>query len=173
MRRGVGSELAAPMVVHDAGKDSGRGRLRVRRVVLQGDEGLGRRSRRRPARVAPVPTRVLLCALMAEDESGHLKHRQALIGLARKNGKTALGTSLALSTLVCGPIGAEVYSCAGDRDQARIVFGTAKAMVELDPELSAVCKVYRDPDRGRGHAERLSGPVPPTHHGRKGSARRS
>ena len=116
--------------------------------------------------------RELLCALMAEDESGHLKHRQALIGLARKNGKSALGASLALSALVCGPIGAEVYSCAGDRDQARIVFGTAKAMVELDPELSAVCKVYRT--RSRSGTRRTSiGSCPPTHHGRKGSARRS
>src|SRR2546422_7070674 len=40
--------------------------------------------------------------------------------------------------------GAEVYSCAGDKDQARIVFGEAKKSVEANPDLSARFKVYRD-----------------------------
>ena len=33
---------------------------------------------------------------------------------------------------------------AGDRDQARLVFGTAKRMVELDAELTAETRLYRD-----------------------------
>lgn len=40
--------------------------------------------------------------------------------------------------------GAEVYSCAGDKEQARIVFAEAKRAVEAEPELSDVLKVYRD-----------------------------
>lgn len=40
--------------------------------------------------------------------------------------------------------GAEVYACAGEKEQARIVFAAAKATVEADPELSAVLKVQRD-----------------------------
>jgi phage terminase large subunit-like protein len=64
--------------------------------------------------------------------------------MARKNGKSALGAGLALWSLYCGDAGGEVYSVAGTRDQARIVFGAARRMVELDGELSGLSKVYRD-----------------------------
>jgi hypothetical protein len=82
--------------------------------------------------------------LLARRPDGRYRHRQALIGIARKNGKSALGAGLALYSLVMGSDGSEVYSCAGDREQARIVFGTAKRMVELEPELAGLCKLYRD-----------------------------
>lgn len=88
--------------------------------------------------------RQLLNGLLAEGPGGQLRHRAALIGMGRKNGKSALGAGLALEGLFLGPDGAEVYSCAATRDQARIVFGSAKRMVELDPELSAATRVYRD-----------------------------
>lgn len=64
--------------------------------------------------------------------------------MPRKNGKSALGAGLALGGLLLEADGAEVYSCAGDRDQARIVFGMARRMIELDAELSDLCKLYRD-----------------------------
>ncbi len=92
----------------------------------------------------PWQTRHILDPLFARRSDGRLRHRVGLIGLARKNGKSALGSGIAMYGLLCGPDGAEVYSCAGDRDQARIVFGVAKRMVELDPELSSNCKLYRD-----------------------------
>jgi phage terminase large subunit-like protein len=88
--------------------------------------------------------RQLMAGLLAEGRDGRLRHRAALIGMARKNGKSAMGAGLALDGLFLGPDGGEVYSCAATRDQARIVFGTAKRMVELDPELSGVAKIYRD-----------------------------
>lgn len=88
--------------------------------------------------------RQLVGGLLAEDANGRLRHRAALIGVSRKNGKSALGSGLALWGLFLGPDGAEVYSCASTRDQARIVFGSARRMVELDPELSSTAKVYRD-----------------------------
>jgi phage terminase large subunit-like protein len=88
--------------------------------------------------------RKTLDALLAERPDGRLKHRAALIGLPRKQGKSALGSGLALWGLYLGPAGGEIYSCAGTRDQARIVFSMAKRMVELDPELSNITKVYRD-----------------------------
>lgn len=82
--------------------------------------------------------------LLARRPDGRYRHRQALIGIGRKNGKSAFSASLGLYGLLFGGQGAEVYSCAGDRDQAKIVFGTAKRMVELEPELSSVFTVYRD-----------------------------
>ena len=41
-------------------------------------------------------------------------------------------------------MGAEVYSCAGDKEQARIVFGEAKKAIEADPDLKKLTKTYRD-----------------------------
>lgn len=57
---------------------------------------------------------------------------------------SSLGAGLGLYGLLFGPSGGEVYSCAADKEQARIVFGTARRMVELEPELSAVVKPYKD-----------------------------
>ena len=86
----------------------------------------------------------LLNYALARRADGRLKHRVALIGMARKNGKSALAASMGLSALTLGGNGSEIYSCAADREQARIVFGTAKRMVELDPELSSMFTLYRD-----------------------------
>jgi phage terminase large subunit-like protein len=92
--------------------------------------------------------RRVLARLFARGTDGRLRHRQGLVGLARKNGKSSLGAGIALYGLLSdypeGAQGREVYSCAGDRDQARIVFGTAKRMIELEPELAEVTKLYRD-----------------------------
>ena len=85
-------------------------------------------------------------------EGERRKYRTALIGLPRKNGKSALFSGVALFELLVGPAGGEVYSCAADREQARIVFGAAKRMVEMDPDLTQLTKLYRDaieyPDTG-------------------------
>lgn len=89
--------------------------------------------------------KTLLRDLFTLRPDGRRQYRQALCGLPRKNGKSTLGAGLALYLLlVDGEPGAEVYSCAGDRDQARIVFGTAKRMVELEPELKESLRIYRD-----------------------------
>lgn len=71
-------------------------------------------------------------------------HVEALIGLARKNGKSTLSSGIALYLLVGdGEPGAEVYSAAASKDQARIVFEQAKKMVEMSPRLLDYCKVYK------------------------------
>lgn len=76
---------------------------------------------------------------------GSRRFRRGMIGLPKKSGKSLLGSTLAIYALVGdGEQGGEVYSCAAAKDQARIVFGVAKAMVEADPQLSKFLKVYRD-----------------------------
>lgn len=80
----------------------------------------------------------------ARRPDGRLRHREALIGLPRKNSKSAIGSSLGLYGLLMGGEGAEVYSCAADKDQAKIVFGVAKKMVEKDPHLAELINCYRD-----------------------------
>jgi len=86
----------------------------------------------------------LLTNIFALNESKKLKHRLALVGMARKNGKSAMSSGIALWGLFTGESGAEIYSCAADRDQARIVFGDAKKMIEANSELYDQVKLYRD-----------------------------
>ena len=78
------------------------------------------------------------------DENGLFKKRTALWGMARKNGKSALVTGLGLWFLINGDDGGEVYSCAAEKEQARITFGDARKIIEREPELSAMCNIYRD-----------------------------
>jgi phage terminase large subunit-like protein len=82
--------------------------------------------------------------LETNPETGLFRYRKALIGLPRKNGKSLLGTAIALEHLLYGPAGAQVYSAAGDRNQAKIVFGEARQQVMNNPALNNVIKVYRD-----------------------------
>lgn len=61
---------------------------------------------------------------------GTRRYRIAYIELARKNGKSTLAAGIALYLLLCdGEERPQVYSCAGDRGQASIVFNAAREMV--------------------------------------------
>lgn len=86
----------------------------------------------------------LISCLLERRADGRLRYRRALVGLPRKNGKSLIGSALALYGLFAGEAGAEVYSAAGDRKQARIVFDEAKKQVMRSPMLMNECKVYRD-----------------------------
>lgn len=78
------------------------------------------------------------------DKEGQPQHRYGYVGLPRKNGKSTLGAALAIYALVAmGEPGAQVYSCAGDRKQASIVFDEAKRMVLAEPELRDIVRVQR------------------------------
>jgi phage terminase large subunit-like protein len=63
-------------------------------------------------------------------------YRTCYIEIPRKNGKSELAAALALYGLVGdGVVGAEVYSCAADKDQAALVFNVAAQMVRNEPAL--------------------------------------
>ena len=87
----------------------------------------------------------LVKRVYARDADGGLRFRTALIGMPRKNGKSALSSAaFGLYSLIAEGIeGGEVYSVAAEKEQARIVFGEAKRMVETS-ELSELCTLYRD-----------------------------
>jgi phage terminase large subunit-like protein len=87
--------------------------------------------------------RTLVEHLFAWDDDG-LRNRVSLVGMPRKNGKSAIGSAIGLYSLILGPKGAEVYSVAAEKEQARIVFQDAKRTVEASAELSAITKLYRD-----------------------------
>lgn len=70
------------------------------------------------------------------DAAGFRRFRTAYTEVPRKNGKSTLSSGVALYMLAAdGEPGAEVYSAATTRDQARIVFGDAQKMVKKDAEL--------------------------------------
>ncbi|WP_169735444.1 terminase large subunit [Actinokineospora inagensis] len=70
------------------------------------------------------------------------RFRIAWIEIARKNGKSELLAFVALYML-CGDgvESAEIYGCARDTDQAKLVFNVASRMVALSPVLSRRLKV--------------------------------
>ncbi|MGE5553307.1 MAG: terminase large subunit [Betaproteobacteria bacterium] len=77
-------------------------------------------------------------------KDGTRRYRVAYIEIPRKNGKSTLSAGIALYLLFAdGEPGAEVYSAAADRDQAAIVFETAKAMVEASPALRKRSEIYK------------------------------
>ena len=77
-------------------------------------------------------------------ENGGYRHQSQLVLMPRKNGKSALGSVIGLYGLIVGPSGAEVYSVAAEKEQARIVFADARRMIEASEELSSITKLYRD-----------------------------
>lgn len=87
--------------------------------------------------------RELLKHIFARDEDG-LRHRISLVGVPRKNGKSALGSVIAAFALMdVKTQGAEIYSVAADRQQAKIVFEDTKRMLQSS-ELAEHCEIYRD-----------------------------
>lgn len=71
--------------------------------------------------------------------------RTVWIEIPRKNGKSTLVSGLLVILLVAdGELGAEVYSAASSRDQARQVFGPAKAMVQNSPHLRGKVRALAD-----------------------------
>lgn len=88
--------------------------------------------------------RHLLNDSFALNPDGTFRHRTIYWGMGRKNGKSALAAGIGLWSLFMHDEGGETYSCAATKDQARITFNDARKLIEADPELRSVCKVYRD-----------------------------
>jgi len=69
-------------------------------------------------------------------DTGLRRYREAYIEVPRKNGKSLVSAGIGLYMLSAdGEQGAEVYSAATTRDQARIVFDDAKGMAERTPDM--------------------------------------
>ena len=75
-------------------------------------------------------------------ENGYRQFNTAYIEIPKKQGKSELAAAVAL-LLTCGDgeERAEVYGCAADRNQAKIVFDVAVDMVRFCPALSKRVKI--------------------------------
>ena len=89
--------------------------------------------------------RAILDGLFELNPAGQWKHRQAMVILPRKSGKSLLLSGVATWALFASnEPGAEIFTVAASKDQARIVFQNIKDTVEADPDLSDVAEVYKD-----------------------------
>lgn len=76
---------------------------------------------------------------------GTRRFRTAYVEVARKNGKSTLGAGIGLYLMVAdGEPGAEVYTAATKRDQARISHAEATRMVKASQPLRKRITIHRD-----------------------------
>jgi len=69
-------------------------------------------------------------------KDGLRRFRSIWVEIPKKNGKSALASGLALELLIAdNEPGAEIYCAAVDKDQARIVYNSAKTMLDASPRL--------------------------------------
>lgn len=69
-------------------------------------------------------------------ETGLRKHREVILVVARKNGKSALSSAIGLYLQIAdGEPGAEIYAVATRKDQAKVVWMESKRMVNKSPVL--------------------------------------
>lgn len=67
---------------------------------------------------------------------GTRKHREVILVVARKNGKSTLASAIGLYMQIAdGEPGAEVFAVATKKDQAKIIWSEAKRMVKKSPVL--------------------------------------
>lgn len=100
-----------------------------------------------PLTLQPWQEQQIIRPLFGEKRAsdGLRRYRTAYIEIPKKNGKSCLSAGLALYLLFAdGEPGAQVFSAAADKIQARIVFKYAKDMALASPALSANMKPYRD-----------------------------
>jgi phage terminase large subunit-like protein len=75
---------------------------------------------------------------------GTRRYRTAYICVGKKNGKSTMGAGIGLYALIADrEPGAEIYSAATTRDQAKIVFLEAQRMVQKSPYLSRLVRSLR------------------------------
>lgn len=78
-------------------------------------------------------------------KDGTRRFRTAILEIARKNGKTTMAAALGLFLLVAdGEPGAEIYSAATKRDQARISHSEATRMAKSSPQVRREVTIFRD-----------------------------
>ena len=95
------------------------------------------------------------------DDDGVLTYRWALLGIPKKNGKSALAAALALYHLLGDPDEQDPWAACGAASdkQADIVFNDAKRMCELSPTLKPLVNLYRweiQRKAGGGKLERVA-----------------
>lgn len=99
----------------------------------------------KPIVLEPWQQFILWCLFGWMHEDGTRRFSTCYIEIARKNGKSTVGSGVGLYLLSADhEPGAEVYSAATKRDQARITHAEAVRMVKASPWLRKRIKCYKD-----------------------------
>jgi len=78
-------------------------------------------------------------------EDGTRRFRTSILEVARKNGKTTMAAGVGLYLLVAdGEPGAEIYSAATKRDQARLSHSEATRMAKSSPGIKREVRIFKD-----------------------------
>lgn len=94
--------------------------------------------------LSPWQAWIVWCLFGFYKNDGTRLYRRAYLKIARKNGKSTFMAGIGLYMLYMdGEQGAEVYSVATKKDQAKIIFDEAKRMIKRAPVLSKVYKVWK------------------------------
>lgn len=89
--------------------------------------------------------KALLSALFGfiDKDTGLRQFRELILIVARKNGKSVLASAIALYLLYAdNEAGAQLYSAATKKDQAKIIWESAKKMINKSPELKRHARIY-------------------------------
>jgi phage terminase large subunit-like protein len=75
---------------------------------------------------------------------GRRRFKYIYVEIPKGNAKSTLGAAIGLYLLLAdGEQGAEIFSAAGDRFQAGIIFDIAKGMILESPELNSRCRAFQ------------------------------
>jgi phage terminase large subunit-like protein len=98
-----------------------------------------------PFVLSPWQAFVVGCIFGWKRADGLRRFRLAYVEVPRKNGKTTLAAGVGLYLFVADDEpGAEVYTAATKRDQARIAHSEATRMVKASPALSRRIRIFKD-----------------------------
>ena len=76
------------------------------------------------------------------DSNGNRQYRECLLEIGRKNGKSSIGSIIALYMLIAdGERQPEIYTAATKLDQAKIVWQCGKDMINANQQLKELCKI--------------------------------
>lgn len=85
----------------------------------------------KPLLLEPWQVAILANVFGWKRPDGSRRMREVFIYVPRKNGKSTLAAAIILYLLACdGERGAEVYSAAGSKEQAALIWGTAADMIQ-------------------------------------------
>ncbi len=99
----------------------------------------------RPVILEPWQQFVIWSIFGWKSADGTRRFRTAILEVARKNGKTTMAAGVGLFLLLADQEpGAEVYSAATKRDQARLSHGEATRMAKASPGIRREVRIYKD-----------------------------
>jgi phage terminase large subunit-like protein len=98
----------------------------------------------KPFKLQEWQKEILRAIFLPLDKNGNRVVRQVYLEVPRKSGKSTLASAIALWLLVEGEPGAQVFSAACNREQAKICFNSAVEMARNCPALKNKLEIQKE-----------------------------